>query len=63
MRRYVEGYVKGAAGVPSHLALDRASGLLYIADTGHSRIAVLDTNTGTLSGAIIRTLIGPTSAA
>jgi DNA-binding beta-propeller fold protein YncE len=44
--------VKGVTGVPSHLALDRELGLLYIADTGHSRIVVLDINTGSLSGAI-----------
>ncbi|MCB9676710.1 MAG: hypothetical protein H6737_16455 [Alphaproteobacteria bacterium] len=32
--------------VVSHLALDQATGLLYIADTGNGRIAVLDTSTG-----------------
>ncbi len=45
--RYVEGEVAYVEGVPSHLAFDPASRLLYIADTGNARIAVLDTTTGT----------------
>jgi hypothetical protein len=44
MRRYVEGQVQRTPDVPSHLALDRESGLLYIADTGNSRIGRFDTN-------------------
>lgn len=44
--RWVAGEVERVKGVPSHLALDPSSGLLYIADTGNNRIAVLDTNTG-----------------
>jgi sugar lactone lactonase YvrE len=44
--RWVEGEVRRVGGVVSHLELDRASGLLYIADTGNNRIAVLDTNSG-----------------
>ena len=46
--RYVEGAVLGTEGVPSHLAFDPADGQLYIADSGHARIAKLDTNTGTM---------------
>jgi DNA-binding beta-propeller fold protein YncE len=46
VRRYVEGEVKRKRKVPSHLELDRETQLLYIADTGNSRIAVLDTTTG-----------------
>lgn len=38
--------VERVSGVVSHVALDRASGLLYIADTGNGRIAVLDTQSG-----------------
>jgi DNA-binding beta-propeller fold protein YncE len=34
-------------GVVSHLVLDHDTGLLYIADTGNGRIAVLDTASGT----------------
>jgi hypothetical protein len=44
--RWVEGEVDRVAGVVSHLVLDHESGLLYIADTGNNRIAVLDTNSG-----------------
>jgi DNA-binding beta-propeller fold protein YncE len=44
--RYVEGDVKRESDVPSHMEYDAASELLYIADTGNGRIAVLDTTTG-----------------
>jgi hypothetical protein len=44
--RYAEGSVKRVDGVPSHMELDRETGLLYIADTGNNRIAILDTSTG-----------------
>ena len=46
LRRYIEGKVSIAEGVPAHLDLDRETGLLYIADTGNNRIARLDTATG-----------------
>jgi sugar lactone lactonase YvrE len=71
--RYVEGDVLREPDVPSHLVYDDASGLLYVADTGNGRIAVLDTTTGTpgadlpriepypvhrrMDGAEIRTLV------
>lgn len=73
--RFVEGQLSRVENVPSHLALDRGTGLLYIADTGNQRIAVLDTNSGTLGedivvqdaffvkkrvdGAVLTTLIPP----
>jgi hypothetical protein len=44
--RYVSGQVERVRGVMSHLVLDRDTGLLYIADTGNGRIAVLDTASG-----------------
>lgn len=44
---YVAGELARVEDVPSHLALDPATGLLYIADTGNGRIAVLDTASGT----------------
>ena len=44
--RYVEGEVERLENVPSHLAFDHDTKMLYIADTGNSRIAVLDTQTG-----------------
>lgn len=45
--RYVDTDVVRQPAVPSHMILDHDTGLLYIADTGNSRITVLDTNTGT----------------
>ncbi len=50
--RYVQGEVRRRADVPSHMELDRQTGLLYIADTGNSRIAVLDTASGEVSGPV-----------
>lgn len=52
IKRYAEGDVKRVEGVPSHMVLDPDTGLLYIADTGHERIAVLDTATGTIGAEI-----------
>jgi sugar lactone lactonase YvrE len=52
MLRYVEGEVGREANVPSHMELDHDSGLLYIADTGNRRIAVLDTATGVVGGSV-----------
>jgi hypothetical protein len=44
--KYVIGEISRVEGVPSHVVYDGASGLLYVADTGNNRIAVLDTNSG-----------------
>ena len=44
---YVEGEVKREPDVPSHMVFDHRTSLLYFADTGNNRIAVLDTTTGT----------------
>lgn len=44
--RYVQDEVKRVADVPSHMEFDADTDLLYIADTGNNRIAVLDTTTG-----------------
>ena len=46
VRRYVEGEVSYVPDVSSHMWLDPNDGLLYVADTGNQRIAVLDTATG-----------------
>jgi DNA-binding beta-propeller fold protein YncE len=44
--RYVIGEVSRVKKVVSHIELDIATGLLYVADTGNNRVAVLDTSTG-----------------
>lgn len=46
VHRFVEGEVAYADGVSSHLVFDAETALLYVADTGNGRIAVLDTTTG-----------------
>lgn len=79
VRRYVEGQVSRFEGVPAHLDYDYVNSLLYIADTGNSRIAVLQTDTGTetapispnydgtdqrhMEGAVITTLVDGLSLA
>jgi hypothetical protein len=50
--RYASGEVKYEPGVASHLAYDSVSQLLYIADSGNGRIAVLDTQSGTVGSTI-----------
>ena len=50
--RYVEGEVGYAPGVTSSMELDHDTGLLYVADSGNGRIAVLDTATGERGGTI-----------
>lgn len=45
--RYAPGSLRRVDGVPGHLALEAASGALYVADTGNGRIAKLDTKTST----------------
>lgn len=50
--RYVSGQMKYAPGIPSHLFFHAADGMLYIADTGHGRIAMLDTASGTKGKAL-----------
>jgi hypothetical protein len=52
MDRYAEGEVSYEPDVPSHMILDRDSRLLYIADTGNNRIAVLDTESGEDGGSL-----------
>ena len=50
MARYAEGEVARVEDVPSHMVFDSSTELLYIADTGNSRIAVLDTRSGRSRG-------------
>ena len=47
IERHVEGAVSMCNDVPSHMEVDHATDLLYVADCGNNRIAVLDTTTGT----------------
>ncbi|MGK0362354.1 MAG: hypothetical protein ACI9U2_004675, partial [Bradymonadia bacterium] len=54
MMRYAEGEVSRVVDVPSHLALDRDSGMLYIADSGNGRIGRMDT---TIEGRVRRWLV------
>lgn len=50
--RWVEGEVAPSSGIRSHMELDHATGLLYVADTGNRRVAVLDTASGSPGAAI-----------
>ena len=46
IERHVAGEVRWREDIPSHLAYDQDTDLLYVADTGNNRIAVHDTSTG-----------------
>jgi hypothetical protein len=48
--RYVVGQLKREPNIPSHMAYDKTSGMLYVADTGNARVVRLDTASGTVSG-------------
>jgi DNA-binding beta-propeller fold protein YncE len=48
--RYVPGELAYVPGVSSHAEFDHASGKVYVADTGHGRIAVLDPSGATRGG-------------
>lgn len=50
VERYAEGQVGYVENVSSGLEMDRDAGLLYVADTGNNRIAVLDPNGATRGG-------------
>ncbi|MFP4601275.1 MAG: PQQ-binding-like beta-propeller repeat protein [Persicimonas sp.] len=60
IHRYVEGQVSVVNGIVAHLEEDHSTGLLYIADTGNNRLAVLDTNTGEEGDAIAKNYDGAT---
>jgi len=47
IQRFVNGDLDRNFDLPSQMVLDHATGLLYVADTGNSRIMSLDTNAGT----------------
>jgi hypothetical protein len=52
VRRYPEAAVSRVKDIPSHMVLDKNTGLLYVADTGNSRVLVLDTTTGAYARAL-----------
>ncbi|HEY6077651.1 MAG TPA: hypothetical protein VIW29_02545 [Polyangiaceae bacterium] len=52
VHRYVTGQLLREPEVPSHMAYDAKSGLVYVADTGHGRIVSVDPKPATAGGAI-----------
>ncbi len=56
--RYLDATVTRVENVPSHMELDQATGLLYIADTGAGRIMRLDPATGTNTGKLLNEMDG-----
>ena len=52
LRRFVEGQLLRAPETPSHLVIDKSSGLLYAVDGGHARILRLDTTSGIENGEV-----------
>jgi len=52
MQRFVEGEVRRVPNVPSHMVYDGQTDLLYVADTGNRRVAVLDTTEARSAGRI-----------
>lgn len=52
VHRYAKGEFSRVEGVPSHAAYDAATGLVYLADTGNSRVLVMDPSTATPGGPI-----------
>ena len=50
--RYTDFKVLRVANVPSHMIIDKKTGMLYIADTGNKRIVKMDTKSGTVGASI-----------
>lgn len=50
IRRYTQVKVLRKANIPSHMILDKATGWLYIADTGNKRVIRMDINSGSVYG-------------
>lgn len=49
VRRYLEVEVQRVPDIPSHLVNDKATGWLYIADTGNQRVLRMDTSSGSVT--------------
>ena len=52
VHRYLTGVLKRVPEVPSHIAYDGASGLVYVADTGNSRVLSVNPKPARAGGAI-----------
>ncbi|MBL4685612.1 MAG: hypothetical protein JKY37_13540 [Nannocystaceae bacterium] len=52
VRRFAEATVTRVPDVPSHMEIDHATGILYVADTGAGRIMGLDTGGGAFGGSL-----------
>jgi hypothetical protein len=52
--RYATGLLSRVTNVPSHLAYDRETDMLYAVDTGNARLVRLDTKTGTRGADIVQ---------
>ncbi len=48
--RYLDATFTRVANIPSHMEIDHATGLLYLADTGSGKLMRLDTASGTDAG-------------
>lgn len=75
VHRYIAGQLARRAEVPSHLVYDHAQGVIYVADTGHGRVARVDPSTaqpgddittyeplhasGAMNGATVTDLVPP----
>lgn len=55
VQRYTQVKVVRKSGVPSHMILDKATGWLYIADTGNKRVLRMDIKTGSVYGKLTAT--------
>ena len=47
VQRFTEVRVARKAGVPSHVAFDHETGYVFVADTGHGRVILVDTSAAT----------------
>jgi hypothetical protein len=52
LRRYLDGELSRVAEIPSHLAFDKQSDLLYVVDTGNQRLLRVSARTAVQSGEV-----------
>ncbi len=53
LERYVEGALSRVEDIPSHLAYDESSGVVYAGDTGNGRVVALDPAGARPSGEVV----------